>query len=90
MEPKDKTDLKCVKPLAGLRFGLRCFDGGEEVHLLQISGGGRLLVGIGCRTRWGKQKSSFRWEVYATAVGQTYATHEEAEDVATRLAMEYR
>ena len=55
------------------------------VCLLQIAGGGRLLLGCGGRKWWSRRPPNAAWEAFPSAVGQTYETKEEAESVIANL-----
>jgi hypothetical protein len=69
------------------RYGLRCRNGARFCHLIQISGGGRLLVGPGDRMWWTKRAKVGPWEVYEASDGHVLDSPEEAHRVAQNLAM---
>ena len=70
-----------------MEYGLRFFEHGGEVRLMQSSGGGRILVSSGTRSWWIDRKmlKDKTWEVYEADEGQRYDTREVAEQVAINL-----
>jgi hypothetical protein len=68
-------------------FGLRYFDEAREIRLMQIGGGGRILVeDASSKRRWWTRPDRKNWHVYATKDGHRYPTIEEAEEVARNLS----
>lgn len=69
-----------------MRFGLRYFEGGSEVHLLQIAGNGRVRLGNQQQNRaWWQRPIARPWEVYEASTGHTLPTEGEAMKVARNL-----
>lgn len=67
-------------------YGLRYFDCDKPVQLMQISGGGRVLLEAPESNRtWWSAPPDVQWEVFETSDGQTYNTMEEARDAASNF-----
>lgn len=78
MEPESKA--------TETRYGLRYFQCGVEIRLLQIAGGGRVLLADAGRRWWSRAPRHAAWQVYETGEGQTYGSRGEAESVAVNLS----
>jgi hypothetical protein len=78
---------RAMSALSTAWYGLRYFETPREIRLLQIGGGGRLLLGDGSKRWWSKPPRLTRWEVYVTdrMDGQVYENRQKAEDVLSRL-----
>lgn len=68
-----------------MAFGLRYTDGDDQMHLVQISGGGRLRVSNGRKKWWISGSATIPWEVYETEIGHTFKTRADAEMVLRNL-----
>jgi hypothetical protein len=69
---------------APAKYGLRCFNRGREIVLMQIGGGGRLR--LRCLGReWWEHPCFDNWDVYPALVGERYPSEEMARSVAANL-----
>lgn len=70
-----------------MSFGLRYFENGKEVRLVQVSGGGRVQVSSAGRDWWMNPRGH-AWEVFEASVSdpQTYGSRDLAEQVADNLS----
>lgn len=68
-----------------LRYGLRYYAEHNEVRLLQIAGGGRIMLESAGKEWWTSPPKGADWQVYIADAGQTYDTREMAEQVARNL-----
>lgn len=69
------------------RYGLRFWQGKEEIRLWQISGSGRLQLRNQATGKvwWAKSAVGIRWQPYLADGGQTFPDLVAAEETATNL-----
>ena len=78
-------DWRRYNTLHTQRWGLRFPTAEGFVCLVQIAGGGRVLLSCEGRKWWSRPPGGVTWEAFQTEAGQTYETRKAAEQTITNL-----
>jgi hypothetical protein len=73
--------------VTGPRYGLRFWQGSEEIRLMQIAGSGRIRlrsVHTG-KLWWCAPPNAVRWYIYAATEGHTFPDYDVASQTVARL-----